>query len=144
MGKLVPQMRVQRLHVTVPQFREEAAEVGRLLSFEWVQQQTAEWKVELPLLPEATVEAARFTPHERVQQRPAEHSVGWVFFTTLWAPNLAGGADSWCTRAADCRKAEGEVPKISSKDLILQSTREQFLDVPVPLMTEVPKISSKD
>ena len=47
---LVPQVRVQRLyveHVTVPHFREEAAEMGRLRPFERLQQHTAEQTISL-------------------------------------------------------------------------------------------------
>ena len=45
--KLVPQVRVQRLHETVPQFWEEAAKAGRLRPFARVPQRTAEQAVSL-------------------------------------------------------------------------------------------------
>ena len=129
--KLVPQVRVQRLHVAVPQFRRGAAEVGRLRPFERVQHRTAERKVELPLLPEATIEVASFTPRERGQKRPAKHIVDgstsqsacrppgsrFSMFSRRrlqsaqdlkQGPNLAEhqGAVSRCSRAADDGSAQ--------------------------------------
>ena len=83
-------------HVTVPQFPEEAAEVGKLRPFERVPQQTAERQVELPLMPEATVEVARFTR---------------VTSATTTAEHIVQGSWARCSRAADYREVREKCPR---------------------------------
>ena len=87
---------------------------------------------------EETVELMKLVQRERVQQRPAEHNVD-ESLSQIMEESVEVVKTVFLERISEriCEQSGViEEPKISIQEQILQSTREQFLDVPVPRFSQ--------